>query len=99
MLCGHPADLFVVRAHVSRLGANEAPIDEDVGNAPRFDALEEFRGGRRLCRRNDQSVDLTRHQTLYFARFQYAILFGIADHYVEPKRSDGFGYALGDLRK
>src|ERR1035438_5302818 len=94
---GEAADSFIIGADVGCVGLGEAPVDQDVGHAARFDAFEEREGSRRLGRGDQQAIHLARQQAVHFAGFDRAIFLGVADHHIVAQRADGGGYALGDF--
>ena len=51
---GQAADGFIVGADVGGVGVGEAPVDQNVGNAARFDAFEKTERRRRLRRGEQQ---------------------------------------------
>jgi hypothetical protein len=94
---GEAADGFIVGADIGSAGPGEAPVDQDVGYAARFDAFKEAERRRRLGRGEQQAIHLACQQAVHFAALHRAILLGIADHDVVAERADGGGDALGDF--
>ena len=94
-----PANRFIVGPHVGRVHARDSAVHQHIRHAARFDPREYVFRIRRLGRRQNEPIHLTRQQAVDFAGLQARIFFGIADHHVVTQRPHGAGYTFGDLGK